>query len=147
LIATALVVAVIFSFLPTPIRADIGNEFSWHSMFTSYWENLWDIWGASPSDIFAVGDNIIIHYNGTNWTTMVNNSNYNLKAVWGSSSSNVFAVGAQGLILHYDGSSWQSMNSQVVNNLFDVWGTSASDVFRTVDRDKWISSHSASFSV
>jgi hypothetical protein len=119
---------ILVSFFSTPTYADSG-EFSWHSMYTKYEQNLWDIWGTSSSDVFVVGEGVIIHYNGTNWTTMVNNSNYNFRAIWGLSTSNVFAVGAQGLILHYDGTSWQSMNSGVAEYLFDVWGTSASDVF------------------
>lgn len=52
------------------------------------------VWGASGSDVFAVGEvGTIIHYDGSVWTSMDSGTTENLKAVWGSSGSDVFAVG------------------------------------------------------
>ncbi|MCP4112987.1 MAG: choice-of-anchor D domain-containing protein, partial [Desulfobacteraceae bacterium] len=90
------------------------------------------IWGSSGSDIFAVGNGTVLHYDGNSWNTMYFNRLNLLTGVWGSSASDVFAVGAspkEGVILHYDGSSWADMNSGTTNYLNGIWGSSASDVF------------------
>jgi hypothetical protein len=88
------------------------------------------VWGASGSDVFAVGEvGTIIHYDGSVWTSMDSGTTENLEAVWGSSGSDVFAVGWDGIILHYDGSSWTEMESQTTAMLRDVWGASSSDIF------------------
>ena len=101
----------------------------WSSRATN---NIFDIWGSSSSDVFAVG-NGILHYDGSSWNTMSGNLGwYPLYGVWGSSASDVFAVGFG--IVQYDGSTWSLMrivkNSGVIPSGFrDIWGTSASDVF------------------
>jgi photosystem II stability/assembly factor-like uncharacterized protein len=78
------------------------------------------IWGASPSDVFAVGDNgNIIHYDGNVWSTMNTGTIINLTGVWGSSPSDVFAVGLSGTILHYNGKTWSTMVSAVPNVSFN----------------------------
>jgi hypothetical protein len=62
------------------------------------------IWGASPSDIYAVGfRGTAIHGNGNAWQPMTTGTAVDLNGVWGSSISDVFAVGDNGTILHYTG--------------------------------------------
>jgi hypothetical protein len=59
-----------------------------------------DIWGSSPSDVFAVGDRgTILHFDGTAWSVVTPTTN-ELLGVWGSSPADVFAVGFGGTILH-----------------------------------------------
>jgi uncharacterized repeat protein (TIGR01451 family) len=90
---------------------------------------LFDVWGSSGSDIFAVGDaGTILHYDGLGWSPM-SGTGAELRAVWGSSGSDVFAVGSAGFILHYDGSGWSDMSSHTGWTLYGVWGSSGSDVF------------------
>jgi hypothetical protein len=94
----------------------------------------WDIngvWGTSGSDVFAVGDNKILHYDGNAgkvWTEMAS-VGVSLKGVWGTSGSNVFAVGTNGTILHYNGNAWTDMSWPTYSYLNGVWGSSESDVF------------------
>jgi hypothetical protein len=67
-------------------------------------EILRSIWGASPSNIIAVGDwGTAIHFDGATWRRMEVAMNNSLNGVWGSSPSDVFAVGDNGAILHYAG--------------------------------------------
>ncbi|MCP4346651.1 MAG: choice-of-anchor D domain-containing protein [Desulfobacterales bacterium] len=105
--------------------------------------NLRGIWGSSESDIFAAGDSVIMHYNGSSWTTMKFDSLNIYSGVWGSSVSDIFVVGGEiysypftiggseskSVIMHYDGSSWESMNPDTPNYLSGIWGSSGSDVF------------------
>ena len=59
-----------------------------------------EIWGTSPSDVFAVGeDGVILHFDGTAWT-VTTPTRQPLIGVWGSSPGDVFAVGTGGTILH-----------------------------------------------
>jgi hypothetical protein len=96
-------------------------------------EGLTRVWGSSPSDVYAVGAAIVLHYDGKAWNSVAYGlSGYSLKSVWGSSSSDVFVSGASGsggAILHYDGSSWSVAASGLPGTVSSIWGTSAADVF------------------
>ena len=73
---------------------------------------LRDVWGSSPTDVFAIGRTCesaacgtVMHYDGTRWSVMPTPSVPGaLLGVWAASASDVFAVGEGGTILHYDGS-------------------------------------------
>lgn len=68
---------------------------------------LLGLWGASPSAVFAVGDNgRILRFNGTSWSAMASPTTAHLARVSGSSATDVWAVG-DGVVLHFDGTSWQ----------------------------------------
>ena len=91
---------------------------------------LYGVWGTSPTDVFAVGENgTILHYDGASWGSMSSGVSGVLFGVWGSSSTDVFAVGETGVICHYDGDSWSSMSSGVNKQLQGVWGTDNDSVF------------------
>lgn len=107
---------------------------------------LYDVWGSSATDVFAVGASIlwdvtgagrgtILHYDGVGWSYMpVPADAVELSGVWGSSPEDVFAVGAggpgdQSVILHYDGVGWSRMPTPEGLALYGVWGSSATNVF------------------
>jgi cysteine-rich repeat protein len=98
---------------------------SWSTTFTP--NVLYGVWGASVSDVYAVGSSIW-HWDGTTWTQELAGPPV-LNDVWGSGSNDVFAVGQGGAILHYDGTSWTTMTSGTWPDLESVWGTSPTDVF------------------
>jgi hypothetical protein len=92
-------------------------------------ESLLAVWGASSSDVYAVGGiGLILHYDGTGWSAITSGTSALLCDVWGSSSSDIYAVGSEGTILHYDGTRWTSRLG-TTKWLDGVWGTSSSDVF------------------
>jgi hypothetical protein len=67
-------------------------------------ENLYGVWGSSPSDLFAVGEHgTILHYDGRGWSAMHSGTADYLLGVWGSGPGDVFAVGSFGTILHHRG--------------------------------------------
>lgn len=92
--------------------------------------HLYDIWGFSDNDIFAVGyQGRILHYDGTAWSEMDSGTDKSLWGSWGSSPTDVFACGQAGTLLHYDGTAWTSMTSPTDKQLLSMWGSSASDIY------------------
>jgi len=89
------------------------------------------VWGASGSDVFAVGDyGTILHTtnSGSSWSAMTSGISVNIYGVWGSSAANVFAVGDSGNIRQYNGSSWSAMTSGTTKRLRDVWGAATNNI-------------------
>jgi hypothetical protein len=106
--------------------------------------NLMDIWGSGPEDIYVVGfKGIILHFDGTTWTKMDSGTSENLRGVWGyvlkdqngsPLKKELFAVGDNGTIRRYNGSDWYGQNvyftdlangnsmSAVTDDINDVWG-------------------------
>ena len=100
---------------------------------------FFSVWGASGSDVFAVGESnigfnraMIAHYDGTRWSDMPLPARDDrvLKDVFGSAPQDVYAVGyfdasaslrrlsllsagagffSEGVILHYDGTEWREV--------------------------------------
>ena len=102
---------------------------SWSAMTSGTGERLIGVWGASSSDIYAVGDDgTILQFDGTGWSAMVSGTSEDLHAVWGTSPSDIYAVGEVDGILHYDGTAWSQVAS-AGENLLGVWGASPSDVY------------------
>jgi len=118
----------------------------WIEMDSGTTHYLYDVWGSSATDVFAVGGGgTISHYDGINWIPMDSGINDSLSGVWlsgvwGSSASDVFAVGGHcdgfayhSIILHYDGLTWSQVESGITGRLKDVWGSSGTDVFAVGD--------------
>lgn len=103
-------------------------------------EHLWGVWGASASDLWAVGgtgqfDGVptIVHYDGAAWTsvTLPTIQRANVHAffkVWGSAANDVYVVGQRGVVLHWNGSAWSELLVGASDDLVSVWGTSANNV-------------------
>jgi len=92
-----------------------------------------DIWGASPTDVFAVGYKSgregagICHFDGEAWHEM--SAPAEVYKIWGVSGSDVYAVGGD-TVLHYDGESWSVAASFGPGvRLAGVWAASHDDVF------------------
>jgi hypothetical protein len=94
---------------------------------------LYDIWGASESDIYAVGvQETILHSDGTGWSMMSSLGNGDpLRDVSGNSGSNIYAVGDNGLAKYFDGNSWEDpvgfLNTSA--DLNGVWVSAGGEVF------------------
>ena len=102
----------------------------WAPMSLGTNETIFSMWGASSSDVSAVGSRgTILHYDGIAWSSMTSGVSTDLLGVWGASASEIFAVGEGGTILHYDGSEWAAMSSGTGNLLRAVWGSSPSHVY------------------
>lgn len=105
---------------------------------------LFDIWGSSDHQLFAVGgdqyvttsgqmvtESKILHsVDGLQWDSVDNEFKDILQDVWGSSSEDVYAVGES--IYHYDGEAWVSMElpaAPAAPLLNGIWGTDSGMIF------------------
>jgi len=79
------------------------------SLMASLGPTLRGVWGASATEVFAVGDAYlgtygIFHYDGATWSRMTSPStSLTLFDVAGSNPTNVWAVGDGGVVLRYTG--------------------------------------------
>ncbi|HUU01183.1 MAG TPA: hypothetical protein VM425_07090, partial [Myxococcota bacterium] len=127
-----------------------GNE--WSKMDIVAEGAIFDIWGSSGSDVYAVGKNCcfdettismlrcwgeIYHYDGQEWSQVDVGEKEPFYAMDGSSDLDIFVVGGRyddydepsTTVLHFDGKEWTEMDSDFAIPLFDVWVDSAQDVF------------------
>jgi hypothetical protein len=122
----------------------------------SFQTNMTDIWGSSPTNVYAVGHNdqnrgLMWHYDGQRWSdvhlstvqggTIV--GSIDLVAVYGFSANDVWAVGEHiydnpnspptfsdsSLIIHFDGAQWREWKAPEGGMLQSVWGSSPTDVW------------------
>jgi hypothetical protein len=50
---------------------------------------LRDAWGSSPSDLYAVGPQVLLHYDGSSWSKI---SEEGGDRVWGTSQNHIFIL-------------------------------------------------------
>ena len=83
----------------------------WKLMESGTEEYLLGVWGSSPSNIFAVGDNAtVLHYDGNKWCLMDPKTDKYLTKVRGLGPNCVYAVGDDGLVIRFDGEKWNDMS-------------------------------------
>ena len=117
---------------------------SWSNSYQAHASSLVTIWGASPSDVWAIGfigqtggsySGSIMHYDGASWSAVVPTVSRGLFGLWGFSSSFVVAVGrdeydGSGIALTYDGKNWStSWTGNASTSVVSVWGTSETNVW------------------
>lgn len=97
-------------------------------------ENLWGVWGDSPSDLWAVGGSgfmgseaTILRYDGSAWRqiTTPELTRAGVRAffkVWGRAADDVWIVGQAGVVLHWDGSAFEELFVGASDDLIAVWG-------------------------
>jgi hypothetical protein len=101
------------------------NGLSWETDPAPGVPALLDVWGTAPDDIWAVGEQATLHFDGNEWRVFLpeGTPRATLLAVWGSSSTSVWAVGASGAIQHFDGTAWHAVSPPGSSHLLAVGGT------------------------
>jgi photosystem II stability/assembly factor-like uncharacterized protein len=106
---------------------------------------LYDVWGTSVENVYAVGEGgIICRRTGAGWTNLGIADGNTLYGIWGSSANNIYAVGANGVVRKFNGTDWGAAVKPGKTNqhLYCVWGSGANNVivagdsgtiFRTTD--------------
>jgi len=104
--------------------------------------SLWDIWGSSGNDVWAVGsgtvsDGFLMRGDGKAFD-LEGYEGPPLRAIWGSGEADVWVAPYEGAFQHWDGSAWEEFpmgeESQHVSALF---GSSAEDAW-AIGRDGMI---------
>lgn len=92
--------------------------------------SLFDVWGASTTDVWAVGSGgTIMHSNGISWQPWYGGpATANLYAVAGSGPGDVWAVGEEG-VFHFDGTSWTAPAGRVTSRLTAVYAGASNDAW------------------
>jgi hypothetical protein len=103
------------------------SEPTWRLIATG--EPLVDVWGLSPTAVYALGSSSLLFYNGSNWTALPDPP-HGSRAIWGTSPEDLFVV-ADGDVYHYDGHTWDVVLDGPTPQypLFDIWGSSDHDIF------------------
>jgi hypothetical protein len=97
---------------------------------------LYDLWGASRDDVWAVGAaGTIVHWDGRAWSAVASPTQVELRGIWGSAANDVWAVGAAGAILRWNGQRWAPLvhGTGVRTTLRGVAGSGPSDVWLVGD--------------
>jgi hypothetical protein len=102
---------------------------------------IYGIWGPSASEVFAVGEDMLLRYTGGAWVRDTT-PYWNLVDVWGTSASDVYAVGEY-TIVHWNGTEWSRVSTDHLCILkedeegsyflcpffYGVWGSGPDDVW------------------
>jgi hypothetical protein len=94
---------------------------------------LHDVWGASPSDVWAVGaQGTALHWDGSTWSSSPTGTTSDLGALSGTSGSDVWAAGL-GVAVHWNGSAWSAAAFPSTTSLAvfdgDIWAAAPNDVW------------------
>lgn len=88
------------------------------------------IWGASETDVFAVGIGTVQHGGDSGFVAMTIPTTATLTGVWGRAADDVFAVGVGSTVLHLHGGIWKQYTTPFSADLTAVSG-SGSSVYAT----------------
>lgn len=85
-------------------------------------EDLLDVWGSSSTDVFAISQKKVFHFDGSTWERMPlpSQKNISLNTIGGSGPLEVFAGDAE-VFYYFNGSVWSVTKSQKYFNLIDIW--------------------------
>ena len=133
-----------------------SHQIVWRTDSLGYFmSHLLDVWGTSPTNVYAVGllqtigsepTRFITHFDGSNWTTLRDDSLSwwlgagVLAGIHGSSDSSIFVVGsryhsnpATGFAAFWNGRRWKDISPRNSKPLFSVWSRSAMEAYACGD--------------
>lgn len=100
------------------------------------------VWGASATDVWAVGNSgTVLHFDGSKWNAVFIGLSDQLRGIHGCGKNDVWVVGQKGagaftesgepVVAHFDGQTWSTKGTNLSNDFYlnDIWCTSANDVW------------------
>ncbi|NCC52510.1 MAG: hypothetical protein EOM20_15010, partial [Spartobacteria bacterium] len=112
---------------------DLVDHGDWQAEPSGTTVDLWDIDGASASDIYAVGDGgTIMHFNGSAWALESPGAAVNLYGVH-VSAGGVYVAGDEGTVLSGVSGSWTVHATGAPYAMRDVWAAADGTVFAVGD--------------
>jgi len=109
---------------------------SWSPMTGGPGPTLRGVWGSGSADVFAVGDGLIAHWDGSAWSVVTPPAPSPMPVlfdVWGTGPADVWVAGEGGTLLWYDGSAWTVVPSGTTETLRALWGSASNDVYAVGD--------------
>lgn len=104
----------------------IHSQPEWTVMPSGTISDLNAIWGTSPNNIYAVGNNgVILHFDGITWTQMNSGTTGSLVSIIGFSENEIYALGFN--LYKFDGVNWTIVNGAPGGNV--IWGTSGNNLY------------------
>ena len=89
----------------------VRDQDGWTREDTAGAKTLYSVHGRAANDIYAVGDGVIFHFDGTDWTQVHDAGTTVLLDVWVASSGFVAAVGTDCTVLaSADGVAWSTLS-------------------------------------
>jgi hypothetical protein len=93
---------------------------------------LYGIWARTASDVWVVGQDVALHFDGTRWTPTTGTPDTSF-SVWASGLDDAWAVGSPAMqrspIARFDGLAWSSVPSPAPVTLNSVRGLSPREVW------------------
>ncbi|AMW04118.1 Ig-like domain-containing protein [Gemmatimonas phototrophica] len=94
--------------------------------------DLLDVWSASPTSAFAVGEyGFTWRWDGSTWTRLVTPTTAHLNTVWAFSAAEAFAAGENGTMLRWNGSAWLTTTFPSTSSIYALWGNASNNVYAT----------------
>lgn len=71
---------------------------SWQRVVVPGRSMLWNVYGFSASDVYAIGEHgLVLHFDGQTWSTVAASTDTTLFGLWGASGDDVWIVGGSPL--------------------------------------------------
>jgi len=105
--------------------------------------HIFEVWGASASEIYALASaGVILHYDGNKWTPHSSHCTYPstqpVRGLWGAKIKGqtvLYTVNGSHLVRHLPGAIWSCTNTNTQPKaspapvLRDIWGSSPTDLY------------------
>ena len=82
------------------------------------------VWGRSASEVYAVGEDTVLAWDGSAWSSIGPPEGGAFRAIAGD-DARVYVVGDRGTMWSYDGVAWQAVDTGTTADLLGVWSTGA----------------------
>jgi hypothetical protein len=117
----------------------------WTAMQSPTTRTLRRVWGSGPNDVWAVGDSVLLRFNGTAWQPVPmtgvlaqmqsapTSQNVVQAGLWGASASDVYLGGNSGRIAHFDGVTWRLMNTPTQRRILAISGVRGTGALAIAD--------------
>jgi hypothetical protein len=96
---------------------------------------LFDIetfWGSGKDDLWAVGANGLLHWDGTSWSVPLDAACHcqvaRGEAIWGAAPNDIWIAGGSSFS-HYDGSTWTTLTGPTMAQPKALWGSASDDIW------------------
>jgi len=102
---------------------------------------IYDIWGSSPSDVWAgspTGVHVLWHFDGTKWAPWPHaqqiSPGFDIQCLYGFARDDVWGGSDNGELYHFNGEKWSvaftySIKGMGQPEFTDIWGTSPTDMY------------------